>query len=322
MDKTQAKIEQIREIAARLLRDAAVDMVIGFKEGTIPLMTTPFAARSVGDVELLTWNTHCRVNLARYLTDLTDCKGKVAVVAKGCDSRSIVNHLAEGKIRRENLVIIGVPCDGMVDRYNLSARFGAAVERIVALDEETLVVQGGGQEKKFPKAELLRRNCRVCVQRNPVLYDELVGDRVEPPTDIDRFAEVAQLEILDIEQRWRHFETLVAPCIRCYACRDACPTCYCPTCFVDEAQPQWVGKTDEAPDVMTFHILRAFHTAGRCTDCGACVSACPMGIDLRAFTRKLEKDCLELWGWEAGQDAEVRPALETYRPNDPEDNFK
>ena len=108
-------------------------------------------------------------------------------------------------------------------------------------------------------------------------------------------------------------------CIRCYACKNACPLCYCPTCFVDEAKPQWVGKGQDPTDVRTFHFLRAFHCAGRCTDCGACERACPVGINMRVFTKKLEKDSFEQFGWEAGLNLDERPPLDTYRPNDPDD---
>ena len=294
-------------------------MVIGYQDGTIPMITPPMNAKTSGDAEKLTWSSHCCINLANYLTEV---KGKIAIVAKGCDSRSIVNHIAEGKVNRDDLYIIGVPCHGMVERQSIATRFGDDIEEVVEEADGTLIVRGNGREEKYQKAELMRQNCKVCVHRNPVLYDELVGEPVAIPEDIQRYEEVEKVAELDLNERWQFFEELVSTCIRCYACRDACPTCYCPTCFVDEARPQWVGKGDEEPDILTFHILRAFHTAGRCTDCGACVSSCPMGINMRAFTKTLEKDCLELWDWEAGLTSDVRPALETYTPDDPEDNFK
>jgi ferredoxin len=127
---------------------------------------------------------------------------------------------------------------------------------------------------------------------------------------------------MDPQQRWEYFENLLAPCIRCYACRNACPLCYCPTCFVDESRPQWVGKSQNPVDVRTFHFLRAYHCAGRCTDCGACERACPVGINMRVFTKKLEKDCFENFGWEAGLSTDVRPPLDVYRPEDPDDFIK
>jgi Fe-S oxidoreductase len=75
-------------------------------------------------------------------------------------------------------------------------------------------------------------------------------------------------------------------------------------------------------DVRTFHFLRAYHCAGRCTDCGACERACPVGINMRAFTKKLNKDCLELYDWEAGLSLDSRPSLDVYNPNDPDEFIK
>lgn len=140
--------------------------------------------------------------------------------------------------------------------------------------------------------------------------------------DVDRYADVRELEAMPAEEKWAYFDDLLKACIRCYACRNACPLCYCPTCFVDESKPQWVGKSQDPIDIRTFHFLRAFHCAGRCTDCGACQRACPVGINMRVFTKKLEKDCLELYGWEAGMDPESRPPLDFYRAEDPEDFIK
>jgi ferredoxin len=91
---------------------------------------------------------------------------------------------------------------------------------------------------------------------------------------------------------------------------------------VDESRPQWVGKSQDFADVKTFHFLRAFHCAGRCTDCGACERSCPVGINMRTLTKKLEKDCLELFDWEAGLSTDVRPPLDTYKPQDPNDFIK
>ena len=153
-------------------------------------------------------------------------------------------------------------------------------------------------------------------------YDELVGDLVEEQTDVDKFASVAKVEAMTADEKWDYFDDLLSTCIRCYACRNACPLCYCPTCFVDESRPQWVGKSQDPTDVRTFHLLRAYHCAGRCTDCGACERVCPMGIKIREFTKKLNKDCKELYGWEAGLSLDQRPPLDTFKTDDPEEFIK
>jgi Fe-S oxidoreductase len=83
-----------------------------------------------------------------------------------------------------------------------------------------------------------------------------------------------------------------------------------------------MGKSLDPTDVRTFHFLRAFHCAGRCTDCGACERACPVGIKVRQFTKKLEKDILDLYHFEAGMVLEGRPPMDVYLPDDPENFIK
>ena len=67
---------------------------------------------------------------------------------------------------------------------------------------------------------------------------------------------------------------------------------------------------------MTFHFLRAYHCAGRCTDCGACERVCPVDIPVRQFTSKLNKDAFEYFEWEAGIHSDQRPPLDVYKADD------
>ncbi len=310
--------EKIKAIAKRILSEGTVDVVIGFRKGTVPLMHQPHLAASASDVDDFVWDSNCGLNLANYLTNRTE---KIGIVAKGCDSRNIVTHIIENKIKRDQLYIIGVPCTGMIDRHRIAAMADGEIKE-VSESGDTVTVSGNGFTKEFSKADVLQENCAICIHRNPVISDELVADEVPEQTDVDRYAAVRKIEEMTPDEKWDYFEDLLSDCIRCYACRNACPLCYCPTCFVDESRPQWVGKGQDETDIRTFHFLRAYHCAGRCTDCGACVRSCPMAINVRAFTKKLEKDCTELYDWEAGLSLDVRPPLDTYKPNDPEDFIK
>ena len=307
---------KIREIARRLLAEDRVDAVIGFQRGTVPMMCQPVLIMDPEDVDVLHWDSFCSLNLANYLPRR---KERLAVVAKGCDARNIVVHLLENQITRDKVFIIGVPCTGMVDRRKIMKAMSNADVVEVKEDGEKVTAKGLGVEASFTKAEMLQDNCAICIHRNPVIFDELVGEPVVEQTGIDRYADVRNIEAMGDDDRSKHFQDLVAPCIRCYACRDVCPLCYCPTCFVDESKPQWLGKSIDPVDTMTFHLLRAFHCAGRCTDCGACERVCPVGIKMRQFTKKLEKDVLDRYGHEAGMTLESRPPLDVYRPDDPEE---
>ena len=111
----------------------------------------------------------------------------------------------------------------------------------------------------------------------------------------------------------------MSKCIKCYACRQACPNCFCKTCFADQGKPRWLGGTTALSDVMLYHIGRITHQAGRCVGCDACARACPVGVDLGVFTRKIVKDVEELFGFVPDFDAENPLPLWTFKEDDSEE---
>ena len=111
--------QKIREIASQLLESKEVEQVIGFASGTIPMASSPVIIKAKEEVEKLVFNSCCGLNLANYIRQQ---KGKTAVIAKGCDSRNIVNHIVENQVDRDQLYIIGVPCGGMIDKNKIRDR--------------------------------------------------------------------------------------------------------------------------------------------------------------------------------------------------------
>ncbi|MDY6879132.1 MAG: 4Fe-4S dicluster domain-containing protein [Thermodesulfobacteriota bacterium] len=312
--------ERIRKIAKELLEQEKVKVFIGFQKGSVPMMNQPILITDPSQADLLYWDSHCGLNLCNYLTKRPD--EKIGILATGCNSRNIMTHIIENQIKREQLYIVGIPCRGMIDHRAVQRAVKQKEITEIKEEGEKFIVKGKDFEETFEKKEYLQGNCAVCTHRNPVEYDELVGDLVEEQTGVEGYKDVKNIEGMESEKRWGFFTRLIERCIRCYACRNACPLCYCPTCFVDESKPQWVGKSIDPTDTMTFHFLRAYHCAGRCTDCGACERVCPRGISMRQFTKKLNKDALEYFSWEAGLSHDERPPLDTYRPDDYNDFVK
>lgn len=305
--------EKIREIARKLLEKGTVDVFIGYQKGSIPMMNQPVLITDPAEVGLLHWDSNCGLNLCNYLTKRTD---RIGIVANGCNSRNIVTHIVENQIKREQLYIVGIPCTGMVDHRAL--RRAVREREILDVKEEgsSFTLIGKDFKETYEKKDFLQMNCATCLHHNPVLYDEMIAPPVKEQEGVNPFADVEKTEKMTPAEKQEFFTQMISPCIRCYACRNACPLCYCPTCFVDESRPQWVGKSVDPVDTMTFHFLRAYHCAGRCTDCGACERVCPVGIPVRQFTKKLNKDAFELFGWEAGLTMEQRPPLDVYKVDD------
>ncbi|SPD75323.1 conserved hypothetical protein [uncultured Desulfobacterium sp.] len=303
----------IRETAKRLLKDGTIDVFIGYKKGTVPMMNEPVVISDPDKTDLLYWDDFCGQNLCNYLTKR---KERIGIVANGCNSRNIVTHITENQISREQLYIVGIPCAGVIDHRAVLRAVGNKEVLDVQDAGDKFTVSGNGFSEIFEKTKFLRGNCAACAHRNPVIYDEMVADFIKEQEGVEAFEDIKKIEAMDSEKKSGFFTKMIERCLRCYACRNSCPLCYCPTCFVDESRPQWVGKSIDPIDTMTFHIMRAYHCAGRCTDCGACERVCPVGIPMRQFTKKLNKDALEYFSWEAGLNPDARPPLDVYKPDD------
>ena len=310
------RTEKIREVARRLLEEKVVEVFLGYEKTALPYRNRIVAVRSPEEVQRLVWPSFGVLNLANALHKLQG--KKVGLLATGCVSRAVTVLLQEGQLQRENLYLVGAPCPGMLDPAKVKAKAPGVTKIGDNLKDEVLLLTGQHEEKFF-RDDLLRQNCLECRHPEPPLYDELLdfSARAEAKTPYQR---VEEIEAMDPSSRWAWFtKEITERCLRCYACRQACPLCYCPTCFVDDSRPQWVGKTRDPIDTALYHIVRAYHLAGRCVDCGSCEAACPMGIPLRLLTKKLEKEALATFSFESGLDLEAPLLLASFEENDPED---
>ena len=143
---------KMREIAWKSLEDGKVDVVIGYKKGSIPMANEPVLISDPDRVESLIWDSHCALNLCNYLTGRKD---KIGIIANGCNSRNIVTHIVENQIKREQLYIIGVPCTGMIDQRTVKRAVNDREILQVEENEDRFTVKGKDFEETFEKKDFL-----------------------------------------------------------------------------------------------------------------------------------------------------------------------
>jgi ferredoxin len=129
---------------------------------------------------------------------------------------------------------------------------------------------------------------------------------------------LAELNKMSPVEKFAYWQKELSKCIKCYACRQACPMCYCTRCTVEVNQPQWIPVKANTHGNMEWHILRAMHLAGRCISCGECGRACPVGIPCHLLTMHLTDQVFSYFKVYAGTSDKMSSVMSTFEPNDKE----
>ena len=307
--------------AVELLESGEVSLAIGWRAGEFEYDVTPSLFRTAKDLGLnCVYNDFCASNLSKYLIKvLRKEEGKVLVFLKSCDTYSLNQLLKEHKFARDRVYIIGVPCDEKVDPDKVKTALGEDVLTMNSDGTTVTISNLDGEEKTIAKSEVLLQKCINCKSRKHVVYDELFGDEVEI-LDSHRFDEVEKIEKMTPTERYDFWRGELSRCIRCNACRDVCPACTCEKCVFDNRESGVEHKVASNDfEENQFHIIRAFHVAGRCTDCGECSRVCPEHIPLHLLNRKIIKDIDEFYGeYQAGDDLDTIEPLTMFNQVDVE----
>ncbi|MGD8996730.1 MAG: 4Fe-4S dicluster domain-containing protein [Anaerolineae bacterium] len=275
----KALTERLRDHARQLLADGQVDCVIGY-EASPRGGARPAFILDPAEADRLIWSEACAHNLVTYLHDKKkpyrrgEEPPRVAVIVKPCDSRALNILLAEQQINRGQLVVIGLTCGGV-----------------------------------YSDAGELEARCTRCPDRIPVIYDVLLGEPPEVEPVEDEYRELNEIDAMDPSQRLDFWLREFDRCIRCYACRQVCPGCYCTTCMFERDDGLWVDIGIELSQKHIFHLGRALHLAGRCVECDECERVCPMDLPLSLLNRRIVKEVEHLFGHRAGREKAPSPLL-------------
>jgi ferredoxin len=310
---------QLLEKAVSLLHEGVVTAVLGWQKGELAYDVTPALFSDEATLrESFVWGDFCGGNLSKYLIGKTAAvEGKLLVFLKPCDTYSFNQLLTEHRFDREKVYAVGVPCEGMLDAGKLKAACPDAILSIDAAEDTVTVKTIFDDTVTVERREILLEKCLSCKSRKHVAYDELLGEEGEI-LDSCRFDEVKRIEAMTPDERFAFWQNELSRCIRCNACRDACPACTCEKCVFDNPASGVENKAAaNSFEEKMFHIIRAFHVAGRCTDCGECSRACPQNIPLHLLNRKFIKEIDECYGeYQAGETVGQRNPLVNYTLDD------
>ena len=308
--------EMIIARAKELLADGTVNRVLGWKKGDMCYNPEPAFFGSAEELENFVYDGFCGANLSKYMIEASKLEGKTLVLLKPCDTYSFNQLINEHRVDRDKAYIIGVGCKGKLNIETIKANGVKGILNIKENgDELEIETIYGNTNMKY--ADALLERCHVCKGKEHRIYDELIGESQET-NDKERFAEIEKIEAMSPEEKFAFFQKELSKCIRCNACRNVCPACSCRKCVFDSTKFDSAQKANvDSFEEKMFHIIRAFHVAGRCTDCGECSRVCPQGIPLHLFNRKFIKDINEFYGeYQAGADKDAKGPLTEFTFDD------
>ncbi len=309
--------------AKELLESGEVARVIGWKKGDFCFDPSPASFETVEQLNDFTYDWFCGANLSKYLIQMSKKEGKTAVFLKPCDTYSFNQLVKEHRIKRENVYVIAVECLGKLDAEKIKAKGVSLMTGVEVVEKDVKVTSVYGETTLY-KPEVVLTKCETCNKTHQVKDEEIILHE-RPVRDVNRFAEVEKLEAMTEDERFAFWREQLSKCIRCNACRNVCPACSCVKCVFDNPASGVAAKAnDDKFEEQLFHIIRAFHVSGRCTDCGECSRVCPQNIPLHLLNRKFIKDIDTMYGaYQAGETDEGKTPLTSYTEGDiePKDVF-
>ncbi|MDD3978145.1 Coenzyme F420 hydrogenase/dehydrogenase, beta subunit C-terminal domain [Methanomicrobium antiquum] len=112
-------------------------------------------------------------------------------------------------------------------------------------------------------------------------------------------------------------------CIKCYACIENCPICYCVEC---STKKPYLVTPGQIPPPFMFHLIRYSHISDSCINCGQCEELCAMDIPNALYMHAIQVEMENMFGYVPGVNMDlpllslVEEPVERKRLNDTGDD--
>jgi ferredoxin len=301
-----------------------LELVIGYTRSNVPLRVNPLFIEKRQDIDNVIFNNLCINNLATYsYFKSQELKGKIGIVLKPCDVRSIVQLVSEELINKDKILTIVTGCSGVIDYKKIYKIIGGARIITADIDDNNIKISTIDENFNLNSGDFYADKCYSCkIYDNPFYYDEFIENykklSIEPAKE---YEDVAEFEKKNLKEIFSFWESEFSRCIRCYACRNICPLEVCrDKCIAQLDNPHWQSQKIDSSEGKFFQLIRVLHLAGRCTECGECERICPVNIPMVKLMKKVNKDILKLFGYRPGYSIDAKPPLLTFK--NVEENIK
>ncbi|TFG00150.1 MAG: hypothetical protein EU542_08340, partial [Promethearchaeota archaeon] len=253
---------------------------------------------------------------------------KIALIARPCDTRALIELSKIKQVNLDNLFIIGIEDRGMTLNVSRELRSEKDLDttKIVKekiTDDGLLFLLDDGKTKQVGIE--IADNCSRCIRKQPVIADISISDIGIPiedeniilkvhsdaaselidksgvkaekiPSDIKKAHEDKMAEILKAaeEKRAKDLEewnklSQKEKLEQLQKCT-MCGMCIrgCPVCYCVDCILQKKRK-EKIIDNVSYQLTRIAHVADRCVECGNCANNCPMNIPLSLIFQSLNE---------------------------------
>lgn len=174
----------IQTILKAALENKYVDKVLSFQEKKSRYDLSPVVIEQPDQIDALPLSQFSAYyvsgasNIPKYLQQNLKGAGKIAIVAKPCDVRALVELAKRRQVNLDDLIILGEECLGKISPKKVKKTLDE--EQVDASNVDHEIIKGnkysiiiGGENKSYNLGETLdlEESCKRCTERKPNISD-------------------------------------------------------------------------------------------------------------------------------------------------------